>query len=141
MNSNQIKHGEIEALWKGYEDFDRQGVSDMTAGVHHFVVYAGVAGQPADGTLTTAACGAITNSTPPPWLFPAHTAHASHFHTDEFIAKAPMSERNDRGLLRRSSPGRTEVIFSLPEVGGDPTANIKALRKVKRVMKGRVNDK
>ena len=34
MNSNQqIKHGDIEALWNEYEDFDRQRVSDMTAGV------------------------------------------------------------------------------------------------------------
>ena len=34
MNSNQqIKHGEVEALWKGYEDFDRQRLADMTAGV------------------------------------------------------------------------------------------------------------
>jgi len=38
MNSNQIKHGEIEALWKGYEDLDRQRVSDMTAGVLWIVV-------------------------------------------------------------------------------------------------------
>jgi hypothetical protein len=39
MNSNQqVKHGEVEALWKGYEDFDRQRVSDVTAGVLWIVV-------------------------------------------------------------------------------------------------------
>jgi hypothetical protein len=39
MNSNQqIKHGDIEALWNGYEDFDRQRASDITAGVLWVVV-------------------------------------------------------------------------------------------------------
>jgi hypothetical protein len=34
MDSNyQVKHSEVEALWKGDEEFDRQRVSDVTAGV------------------------------------------------------------------------------------------------------------
>ena len=53
----------------------KKWTSDMTPGTHHFVLYAGTAGQPADGTLTTAACGAVTSTTPPPWLFASHTAH------------------------------------------------------------------
>jgi hypothetical protein len=39
MKSNhQVKQGEVEALWKGYEESDRQRVSDMTAGVLWIVV-------------------------------------------------------------------------------------------------------
>ncbi len=53
----------------------KKWTSDMTSGTHHLVLYAGNAGQPADGTLSTAACGAITSATPPPWLFASHTAH------------------------------------------------------------------
>ena len=34
MSSNQqIRHGEVETLWKECEDFDRQRLADMTAGV------------------------------------------------------------------------------------------------------------
>ena len=39
MSSNQqIRHGEVETLWKECEDFDRQRLADMTAGVLWVVV-------------------------------------------------------------------------------------------------------
>jgi hypothetical protein len=39
MGSNQqVKQVEVEALWNGHEDFDRQRVSDMTGGVLWIVV-------------------------------------------------------------------------------------------------------
>jgi hypothetical protein len=53
----------------------KRWTSDMTPGTHHLIVYAGSAGQPADGTLSTAACGVGSSTTFPPWLFASHTAH------------------------------------------------------------------
>jgi len=52
----------------------KKWTSDMTSGTHHLIVYAGTAGQPADG-LSTAACGLGTGTTFPPWLYASHTAH------------------------------------------------------------------
>lgn len=53
----------------------RKWTSDMTAGTHHLILYAGAAGQPADGTQSTDACGIGVGSTFPPWLYASHTAH------------------------------------------------------------------
>ncbi|HEY7372410.1 MAG TPA: hypothetical protein VIF57_09655 [Polyangia bacterium] len=53
----------------------KRWTSDMTSGTHHLIVSAGAAGQPADGTLSTAACGFGTGSTFPAWLYASHTAH------------------------------------------------------------------
>lgn len=53
----------------------KRWTSDMTPGTHHLILYAGVAGQPADGTLSTAACGIGAGNTLPAWMFAAHTAH------------------------------------------------------------------
>jgi len=53
----------------------KKWTSDMTAGTHHLILYAGAAGQPADGTVSMAACGAGTGSSLPPWLYSSHTLH------------------------------------------------------------------
>jgi hypothetical protein len=53
----------------------KKWTSDMTSGTHHLILSAGGAGQPADGTLSTAACGAGTGSSLPPWLYASHTGH------------------------------------------------------------------
>ena len=53
----------------------KRWTSDMTSGTHHLTVFAGVAGQPADGTLSTAACGIGASNTFPAWLYASHTAH------------------------------------------------------------------
>jgi hypothetical protein len=53
----------------------KRWTSDMTPGTHHAILYAGVTGQPADGTLSTANCGVGIGTTVPSWLFVSHTAH------------------------------------------------------------------
>jgi hypothetical protein len=53
----------------------KKWTSDMTPGTHHLILYGGSAGQPPDGTLSTAACGVGTGNTLPSWLFASHTAH------------------------------------------------------------------
>jgi hypothetical protein len=52
----------------------KKWTSDMTSGTHHLIVYAGSAGQPADG-LSTDACGFGVGTTLNPWLYVSHTAH------------------------------------------------------------------
>jgi hypothetical protein len=53
----------------------KKWTSDMTPGTHHLILSAGSAGQPSDGTLSTAACGIGTGNTFPSWLYASHAAH------------------------------------------------------------------